>query len=329
MLTQSAVIDRISKLLAIQEARGATEAEAQIAAGHVQRLLQEHNLSMSEVESHGGQTSSRKKDDVTIRYADAPFLDRLATSVAETNFCLARISLVTTDRGWRRKVMVIVGREVNVLATKQTIAYLMQACQHAMESAGFRMGGKDRDPTNARYFLEGMANRIAERLQDLKREREAESAARADAASRAAQGNGTHRELVLSDVYGSEQDLNNDFVNGFPAGTTVGRRRAQEEKEARIQAEYEKLKADGMEWVEAWYRARGYGEQSVEYTHAYHRSSRRGGRSRGYSHGTTGSSQREYKKVNSTAYQNGRKAGSTVSLDQQVGRSATKQIGSK
>ena len=334
MLTQATVLNRISKLLAIQEARGATEAEAQIAAGHVQKLLQDFNLTLSEVERHGGgsdQPSSRKKDEVSIKNNNMPFLDRLCEGVAGTNFCLARVSVTKNEKGWRRKRVVLIGREVNVRATRLTFDYLVEACFREMQGHEYRLttGKAGEYSKDALYFLEGMANRVVERLQKLQAEREAESAKRAGEAQAAPQGNGTHQELVLSDVYGSEQDLNNDFLNGFPAGTTASRRRAAEEKEARINAEYEKLKSEGMEWVEAWCRARGYGDQAVQYAHAYHRSSRRSGRSRGYSHGTTGSSQREYKKVNSTAYQNGRKAGSTVSLDQQVGRSATKQIGSK
>lgn len=51
------VLKLAAKLLAIQEHRGATEAEAANAAEHLQRLLQEHNLTLSQIEAAGDQTA--------------------------------------------------------------------------------------------------------------------------------------------------------------------------------------------------------------------------------------------------------------------------------
>ena len=330
MLTQTAVLDRIFKLLAIQEARGASEAEAQIAAEHVQRLLQEYNLTLSEVERHSGgsdQPSARKKDGIAIKNNNMPYFDKLATGVAETNFCLGRITTVTNEKGRRRKQVIIIGREVNVHATKLTFEYLVEACFREMrKNYQLTLGGGDYSK-DALWFLEGMCERLYERLKALQAEREAESAKKAEQAH---QGNGTHQELVLSDVYGSEQDLNNDFLNGFPAGTTAARKRAEAERQAKIDAELKRLQEGGMEWAEAWYRAHGYGDKSVEYAHAYNKRSRRSGSGRGYSHGWSSRDDARYRKVNSTAYQSGVKAGSTVSLSEQVGAgSSPRQITKK
>lgn len=320
MLSQTQVLDRISKLLAIQEARGATEKEAQQAAEHVQRLLQKYNLTLSEVERHGSADQSRRKDGISIRNNNMPYLDRLAVGVAATNFCMTRVGSRLEGKARRRHVT-LVGREVNVIATKLTFEYLLEACFREMRDHNYQLTSGGEYNREALWFLEGMSDRLVSRLQKLREEREAESAQQATAA----QGNGTHRELVLSDVYGSEQDLNNDFLNDFPAGTTAARRREEQEKAARIEAELQRLQTEGMEYVEAWYRANGYGEKSVEYAHAYHRRHNRGG-GRGYSYGASSRDRANSQKTSSTAYRQGAAAGQAVSLSQQVGASSAKRI---
>lgn len=87
MAVDTSVYARIQKLLAIQESRGATEAEAALAAEHIQKLLQDHNLSLSQIEADNKtQAIDRIKQNVE-RYAIRPWEIKLMETLARNNFC--------------------------------------------------------------------------------------------------------------------------------------------------------------------------------------------------------------------------------------------------
>lgn len=329
------VLDTIAKLLAVSEGRGATEAEAELANAHVERLLAQHNLTLSQVESRAGtsQDGKRRKDEITVvTWSIMQWQTDLLEGIAESNFCLARAQWYWDERGQKRKRVVLIGREVNVVATTMMYGYLKEACFREMADHGYAKMEKGHYARDGAYFCHGMTSRVVERLRQRRKEREDESARRAASA----QGNGTHRELVLSDVYGSEADLNNDFLNGFPAGTTAAKRREEAEREARFEAEFERLKGEGVDWVEAWYRSRGYSQDlAVQYAAIYKgaggragRGRRRGGRG-GSAHNWSRRDEAEYRKVNSASYRQGLEAGASISLDDQVGGSSRKSLPSK
>ncbi len=314
------VLARAAKLMAVQENRGSSEAEATVAAEHLQRLLQEHNLTLSQIEQHsaeGDVQSKRVKDDVKMA-ASKRMAWRLALlkGIAQNNFCLA----VQSGPYTTPKRTMIVGREVNVNVTKMTYDYLAEAFIRAAKEAGFPIWTKA-VKREFGYFMDGAVSRVIERLDQRRREAEAESR------NQPVSGNGSHQELVLSDVYGSEADLNNDALNGFPAGTTATRRRESAEKETRISAEIKRLEETGVPWINAWYLARGYSEeQAAEWARQYKRQSQRGGRG-GRASGFSRRNEAEYRKVNSTAYKSGRSTGSSIGLDSQVGGGNPRRIG--
>lgn len=354
----SDVFARIQKLLALQESRGATEAEAAIAAAHVQRLLQEHNLSLAQVEQAAGTTDKveREKAETTMRAAHA-WTVRLMEAVSENQFCMHRVSEVFVAEPpevqakidqfpkshWAKKISrpwtirgerivghyekrhVLVGRPLNVRVSLETYGYLRQAIRRAADDAGYKPGpGMSARTIND--FRDGVSARLVERLNERRREAERESAAK----TKAAAGNGTHRELVLTDVYGTESDQNNDLLNGFPVGTTAARRRKSHERSAEIEAKCQALVAQGVEATEAFYLAHGYDAKDAKtYASDWNRrqSRRRGGRGR--SQGFTTADRESHRKVNSNAYQQGRKVGNQIGLDDQVGASSTRRIGSK
>jgi hypothetical protein len=333
------VFTKIKKLLALSQGKGTTEAEASLAAEHVQRLLQEHGLTLAQLEADSGDdgraAKREKNQDHTAMYR---YQVNLMEAIASGNFVLHTLRKVfvpnvswgaelgvdpvtgETVRGKRSKRHFLIGRELNVQVTIQTYDYLTAELR--------RLNPYDHRSQDGKRFLEGASTRLAERLNERRREKERESA---DAKQRSAhhQGNGSGRELVLSDVYGSEDDLNNDALNNFAPGTTAANRRKAEETATRQREERDRLIAEGMDHTEATYRSWGYGpEEAAQLAASANRPGRRsrGGRGRGRTRSWTSSNWREHDKVNSSAYQAGRKAGASVGLDDQVGASRRKQL---
>jgi hypothetical protein len=312
------IIRLIEKLLAVQEGRGATEAEAAQAAEHVQRLLQEHNLTLAQVEASGGSTDegARRSNEQTSLSASNAWKVTIMHAVAKGNFCLHRVRNVAQGKV-RRKVHVLVGREVNVRVSKDLFVYLQRAAIRALAEAGLK---QTVDYQAGQAFLEGCADRLAHRLHEARLQREKEDEERRVA--QRAKGDAS-RALVLADVYGTEADANNDVLNDFPLGTTAVRRRGAEARRAERDARWEEYKAQGIEFYEAWYRAQGYDEAASK---ACARIARRSGRSRG------GRGQRwtnADRRRGSAQYAQGQAAGSRISLSPQVGASDTPRLGGK
>lgn len=317
------IYTRIQKLLALANNTAATEAEAALAAEHVQRLLQEHNLTLSQVEAEGGSGDGGTREKVTTNdYARYPWQRDLMAALAENSFVLHQVARIRTTKGTggeelgytriSRKHM-LVGRQINVDTVRRMYEYLCRAVERAAEEAGCG------DRSDRMLFREGAVSRLTERLAERRREAE-------EAQHKPATGNGTHRELVLTDVYGTEADLNNDALNNYPAGTTAVNRQRAHAKETARQAEEVRLVAEGVEPTEAFYRAHGYGEEIAKtYAERWNKRSRRGG-GRGRSQGWA-RSDAEYRKVNSPSYKAGRAAGGSIGLDGQVGASSTKRLG--
>lgn len=322
------ILARISKLLALANNAGATEAEAALAAEHVQRLLQDNGLTMAQVEAAGGNVDDvggKREKRQTERRAMYEYQRTLMAALADNNFCLHQIVVITNakplysgGRGKTSRVHVLVGRYINVQATEQMYDYLEETMRRLAREAGVDY----RDTKLFNYFLEGASTRVIERLRDRRRERELADRQ----ATRAAQSNGSGTELVLSDVYGTEADLNNDALNGFPAGTTAARRRKTQEQNAQREARQAELVKQGVDETVAFYMSYGYGpDEAKTYAEDWARRSRRSG-GRGRSQGWTNNDRKEHEKVNSTAYQAGRAAGNSIGLDSQVGNSKRKLL---
>lgn len=324
MSTHADIIARIEKLLALSQ-HNPSQAEASLAAAKVQELLQAHNLTLAQVEASGSASTDpagKRTKDTTGHKAMYGYQQKLMSSLAELNFCLHRVNTVF-EAGRRSKRHVLVGRVVNVQATQMTYDYLVTTMRRLVVEAGHSYGKHGEKELHR--WLDGCAVMVCDRLEQKRREREAEDAARA---AQPTMGNGSGRELVLSDVYGSEVDLNNDHLNGFPAGTTATRRRENEAKQAAQKAKHDELVEQGMDSTKAWYVAFGYGEEdATRYATQYTRTSRRSRGGRGRTQGWTQSNQAHYDKVNSASYRAGREAGKSIGLDPQVGTGSTKRIG--
>lgn len=329
MSNENPVLARIAKLYAMATNKAATEEEAASFAAKVQELLQDNGLTIAQVEQAGGNADdvggTREKRASSHR-AMYEYQRRLMSALASNNFCYHTIDIVTNTkplysggRGKTSRVHVLVGRAINVHATEQIYEYL----DATMRRLAVEIGIPYREIKETTYFLEGCANRVCERLVERRRQREAEERARQQ---QQPTGNGTHRELVLSDVYGSEADLNNDELNGFPAGTTAANRRKAAEQQAKRTARETELVAQGIDKSVAFYMSYGYGpDEAKTYAENWRKQNNRSG-GRGRSQSWTNADRKEHAKVNSASYQAGRSAGNHVGLDSQVGSTKRKLL---
>ena len=326
--TPDKILSRAAKLMVLANDAGATEAEAALAATRLQELLQDYNLTTSQVEAaansnNAAPTVARAKSTTDFR-AMYDYQRELMTTLATNNFCMARVVEVFTPSSWGRRTRridgvvvgghvekrhMLVGREINVKVTIQTYEYLIKAMDRAAINAGLSLRYRNRE---INYFLSGAVARLCERLNEARREAEALSDQPKST---------TGRDLVLSDVYGTEADLNNDALNGFPAGTTAAKRREREAARAKQEAEHDRLVAEGVDSTVAWYRAYGYDpDRAASLAKSWNRG--RGGRSRR----GTGWADPHYKKINSATYKAGRTAGDAIGLNAQISSTSRKAL---
>lgn len=323
-MTTEKLLLKIKKLMALADnARNSSEAEASAAAEKVQELLQEHGLSMAMVEDAGGSSDSvldQREKSQTDRRAMYAWQRSLMEALARNNFCFHTIRFIKEfNRGAERKSPkhFLIGRSINIQVTLATYDYISETIRNLAEQAGYASSAqKERG-----YFLEGSVSRLTERLAERREQAEQESKRKASAIPGTA--------LVLSNVYGTEEDLNNDALNDFPAGTTAARRRDREEKAAARSKKEAELIAGGMEKTEAFYVSHGYPPaRAQELANDWNKKQnrRRTSSGRGWTRSwNTASDRKHSQKVSSQAYGEGRKAGDRVGLDSQVGGSPSRK----
>lgn len=312
----AAILGKVQALLAKTVDNGCTEAEASAAAGKVQALLAKHNLNLAALQNQQAPVYETREKTDSGKSAMFAYQKKLMECIAHNNFCMA---FVREDG--RKREHQLLGRKVNVTVSVQTYDYLCQAMA--------RLNPYRHDRKNAIRFMEGCAERLVERLNAQRYEAEQESKrAKAEAQQT---GNGTDL-IVLSDVYGSEEELNCDALYGYEPGTTArrnreyaNRRAAEDIKYAADKRKEDELVAGGMNRRIAWYVARGYeipadvmDEPKAETRREREARERRSERL----HAKWDREwQREQARKNSAAYQSGRMTAEEISLNQQIEKS--------
>lgn len=214
-LTQEAekAIDRVTKLLALAK-NNDSEAEASAAMDAAMRILEAYNLDMALVERRAGKTSARKREDQKTGGGLYKWQRTLWGQVATLNFC--RYSSIKGLQKGDKYENRVIGSNVNVLSTTLMADYLQAAIERiaAQWVKDNYAPGTSRFIRDAIAYREGMADRIAGRLANLRYEREQEAKRAQDAMPR---GDGT--ALVLMDVVCAEQDANDDLLDGLEPGT--------------------------------------------------------------------------------------------------------------
>jgi hypothetical protein len=284
---------RIQKLLALaNDARG-NEHKAQAAAAKVQTLLAEYNLEMSQIvdtdEDDIDPNAIREKVENALT-TTTDWQRSLLNSICCNNFVM-RIYDWGTDG---KSTYSLIGRKLNTSTTIQVYTYLTGAIDRLCPFT-------DKRTKSHRSWKEGCAERLAARLDRQRWEAEAASRQQRGDAPR---GNGA--DLVLSDVYSSEEDLNHDLYSGFEPGTTA---RENAANEARWKAERE-ARANAPAVVEPQTAETDTQRRKREAKEAadYKRWQERYARERA----------REAAKRDANAYAMGANAGEQISLNQQL-----------
>jgi len=143
------VVDKLRKLFALANDRGATEAEAQSAMAKAQELLAAHKLSMSDVE-----VQTEKTGHEAVKIGKRPWQGFVYWAAAQICFC---------DVFQNRGSIIIVGKPSDIIATKCLAEYLVSNGERMAKSvcSGNEEAFGGRGSFHA--FKVGYAHRIHER----------------------------------------------------------------------------------------------------------------------------------------------------------------------
>jgi len=244
-----AIVDKVEKLLRLA-AKNPNEAEAASATAKAMELLAAYNLDMGTVERNGGETGKRADELLNGGYYE--WERDLWRAVARLNFCLywsqitfspmsgGKVEKYVRVEGERFSKLVqgvnqhqhrVVGRTVNIAATKAMAGYLQNAVQRLTRDRCREGRIPVRSPW-ANSFREGVTDRLTYRIYERRRHliaeeeqkrRDAEEAA--VAAGRSGVSTGT--ALTLSTYVDQEYDENVDFVFGKGTSAKWAAERAQ------------------------------------------------------------------------------------------------------
>jgi hypothetical protein len=206
--------ERVAKLLRLAS-NNPNEREAMAAMERAYSLMEEHNLTMAQVDAHGS-GDERLQESFHGDYRGQTWARSIWAGVAELNFSMYAFMTAervqryrrTADGHFEKRPMrdvdehLIIGTESNVVSTKFMVEYLIatverlagQECYGAREQHAFKIG---------------CADRLYDRLTTLRREREQASRKEQQAAS----GN----LPVLADVYAATGRRMRSFFVKFTA----------------------------------------------------------------------------------------------------------------
>jgi hypothetical protein len=290
---------RLLKMIAVANDERGNEHVAAAASAKVQALLSEYNLEMSQVletddDADVNPDAMRENVDLGIVTASS-WQNDLLSAIAGNNFCL-HISRREYDEAkggaTDRRTHRLIGRAVNVTTTRQIYSYLAATMERLNPYT-------DKRTKSHRSWLDGCTSRLGARLYDQRCASESASLAAArEKQGDAPRGNGS--DIVLSDVYSSEDDLNYDYHYSKEPGTTA---RERKEREARYAAERAARANDPVKVVQETAKERREREaQERRWKKQWERESRI----------------RE-SKIDRNAYAMGQNAGQQIGLDVQVG----------
>jgi hypothetical protein len=233
-----AVIEKVKKLLALANDERNNEHQAAAAAAKAQELLEAYNLDMAIVGKTAKGPQGGRREDTRLKGGLYKWQRRLWEAVADLNFCMYwSIKGLSKGSTYEHRIL---GRQENVIGAQVMADYLQQTVERlAQETA------RDREVNvfarEMVAYREGMAQRLVERLQRLRREKLQAEKERQRQEMEQARANGPSNPhgLVLASLIEDENALNLDHLYGYEPGTTARRRR---EAELRYRQEVEARK---------------------------------------------------------------------------------------
>ncbi len=234
------ILDRIVKLLNLA-ANNPNAEEAASAAAKAQEIMTQHNLDMGSIERKSG-TSDEKREKEAVEGGFYKYNRDLYSAVAKLNFCMhwltkerinsalppknsgdrRRWKAAGSPNEWKilRPVHKLLGRRVNVAATKVMASYLEGAVERVLrdEMDTYNYDGKMLYSRWAMSFREGaVANiigRIEEERERAEKERELKAKEEKTRAAHPSAAPSTSTALTLVDYTESEAAANYDARYG-------------------------------------------------------------------------------------------------------------------
>jgi len=161
---KESVLKRIQKLLQMSTENGASENEAMLAADKAQKLLQEHNLSISDLKDDD-QVEPMDSEDIEVERDLWKGYIRGAT--AKLYFCKTYTTM-KLDKHYRRvKVITFVGRKSNRMVATEMCKYFINTVDR-LAAEEFREVPGSRASINkmSHAFKQGCASKLSRRLND-------------------------------------------------------------------------------------------------------------------------------------------------------------------
>jgi len=161
---KESILKRIQKLLKMSTENGASENEAMFAADKAQKLLQEHNLSISDLKDED-QVEPMDSEDVEVDRDLWKGYIRNAT--AKLYFCKTYTTM-KLDKHYRKvKVITFVGRKSNRLVATEMCKYFINTINRlAIEEFKEVPGSRASINKMSHAFKQGAASRLSKRLDD-------------------------------------------------------------------------------------------------------------------------------------------------------------------
>ena len=310
---KDSMMEKVRKLMALADSKGATEAEASFAAAKIQELVQTYGLDMAQLEDKG--VSEVRGMGTVDRRAMFDYQQALMATIAKNNFCFHDIRTIYIARKNRNsKQHFLIGRQLNIQVTVNTYDYLIGTLKRLCEQANLQ------EHKTRNLFYDGATERLCKRLNDQRAFREAEELMRQSELR--ARGEGGTTAIALVDLYGSEADLNNDALNHYPPGTTAQRRHKKAADEAARKTREQELLDQGEDKIVAFYMSHGMDRpQAQTYANAYSTKVTKEARrqTRRSSHrGFTQHDRKHWQRRSSAAFRAGEKAGDSIGIDTQI-----------
>jgi hypothetical protein len=157
------IIEKIQKLRAITERRGATEGEAIAAEQRMFRLLAKYNLEISQIPDDEPTKRDTRIESESAQRPSSVWKQYIYTGVANLNFseCFT----------WRQHI-IVVGTRANRIATLEMASYLIGTIERLANKMAGEVPGDERRRFRHSY-AEGCATRIYERLEQTRVEAQA------------------------------------------------------------------------------------------------------------------------------------------------------------
>ena len=161
---KESVLKRIQKLLQMSIENGASENEAMLAADKAQKLLQEHNLSISDLKDED-QVEPMDSEDVEVDRDLWKGYIRNAT--AKLYFCKTYTTMKLDKRYRKVKIITFVGRKSNRMVATEMCKYFINTVDR-LAAEEFREVPGSRASINkmSHAFKQGCASKLSRRLND-------------------------------------------------------------------------------------------------------------------------------------------------------------------